>query len=44
MRLLLTQDLRLTFLDEPAAVSNDDERAIQVRRRPWAMVMEWGKD
>jgi hypothetical protein len=44
MRLLLTQDLRLTFFEEPDAISNDDERAIQVRRRPWAMVMEWRKD
>jgi hypothetical protein len=44
MRLLLTQGLRLTFFDEPAAIGNDDERAIQVRRRPWAMVMEWRKD
>jgi hypothetical protein len=24
--------------------ANDGERAIEVRRRPWAMVMEWRKD
>ena len=33
MRLLLAQCLRLTFFDEPAAIGNNDERAIQVRRR-----------
>ena len=44
MRLLLMQGLRLTFFDEPAAIDNDDERATNVRRRPWAMVMEWRKD
>ena len=44
MRLLLAQGLRLTFFDEPAAIDNDDERAGHVRRRPWAMVMEWRKD
>jgi SAM-dependent methyltransferase len=32
MRLLLAQCLRLTFFDEPAAIGNSDERAIQVRR------------
>ena len=44
MRLLLAQGLRLTFFDEPAAIDNDDERASNARRRPWAMVMEWRKD
>ena len=43
LRLLLTQGLRLTFFDEPSAIG-DDERATRVRRRPWAMVMEWRKD
>jgi SAM-dependent methyltransferase len=43
MSLLLKQDLRLTFFDEPAAVDNGDEPATLVRRRPWAMVMEWRK-
>lgn len=44
MRLLLTRGLRLTFFDEPAAIGDNDERATHVRRRPWAMVMEWRKD
>jgi hypothetical protein len=44
MRLLLTQGLRLTFFDEPDAIDKDSERATEVRRRPWAMVMEWRKD
>jgi hypothetical protein len=43
MSLLLKQDRRLTFFDEPAAVDNGDESAILVWRRPWAMVMEWRK-
>jgi SAM-dependent methyltransferase len=44
MHLLLTQGLRLTFFDEPAAIDKDGERANEVRRRPWALVMEWRKD
>jgi SAM-dependent methyltransferase len=44
MRLLLTQGLRLTFFDEPAAIGKDGERTNEVRRRPWALVMEWRKD
>jgi hypothetical protein len=44
MRLLLKQGLRLTFFDEPAALDDDHVRASRVRRRPWAMVMEWCKD
>jgi len=34
MRLLLTQGLRLSFFDEPAAIDKDGERATEVRRRP----------
>lgn len=44
MRLLLGHGLRLTFFDEPSATDPDSERAAHVRRRPWAMAMEWRKD
>lgn len=44
MRLLLAHNLRLMFFDEPAATSGPADKAALVRRRPWAMVMEWRRD
>jgi SAM-dependent methyltransferase len=43
MKLLLAQNLRLTFYDEPAPHSGDPETVDRYRRVPWHMVMEWCK-
>jgi SAM-dependent methyltransferase len=43
MGLLLGQDLKLTYFDEPAPHGEDSERAARNRRVPWHHVMEWQK-
>jgi SAM-dependent methyltransferase len=44
MSLLLAQNLRLTWFDEPAPHGGDAEHVARYRRAPWHMVMEWRKD
>jgi SAM-dependent methyltransferase len=44
MKLLLGQDLRLTFFDEPRPVAEaPPERAANYVRAPWFLVMVWAK-
>jgi SAM-dependent methyltransferase len=43
MKLLLEQNLRLTYFDEPAPHGGDPETVSRYRRVPWHMVMEWRK-
>ena len=44
MNLLLAENLRLTFFDEPAAHGGDAAHVARYHRAPWHMVMEWRKD
>jgi hypothetical protein len=44
MRLLLDQNLRLTFFDEPMPIAEaPSDRARDYHRAPWFLVMEWAK-
>jgi hypothetical protein len=44
MQLLLAQNLRLTFFDEPAPHGGDPEIVGRYHRAPWHMVMEWRRN
>lgn len=44
MSLLLAQNLRLTYFDEPAPHGGDADHVARYRRAPWHLVMEWRKD
>lgn len=43
MRLLLEQNLRLTYFDEPMPIEGAPARARDYARVPWFLVMEWVK-
>jgi len=43
MQLLLAQNLRLTWFDEPEPHGGDDATVSRYRRVPWHLVMEWQK-
>jgi 2-polyprenyl-3-methyl-5-hydroxy-6-metoxy-1,4-benzoquinol methylase len=44
MKLLLAQNLRLTYFDEPEAHGSDVDHIARYRRVPWHMVMELQKE
>lgn len=45
MKLFLSQDLRLTYFDEPEPIETaPSERAAHYRRAPHFLIMEWRKD
>ena len=44
MKLLLAENLRLTYFDEPAPHDGESDHVARYRRAPWHHVMEWRKD